>query len=84
MFDKEIVRLLALIHSENKMLFELHRLNLTKEEHEAIKFDAWDKEFDAIVEEINKQSGCNTCIYKTREERIRDILSKKSEDAENK
>lgn len=77
MYDAEIMGMLCLIHSENQIIFELQRTNLTKEEREQITFEPYQKFYDEIMKRVEKQSPCLECSYKNRFERMKDILKDK-------
>ena len=81
MYDVEMMRMLNLIHAENQYIFEIFRMGfLSKEEREKVTFDAYEKEYKRIMEDVEKYSPCLDCSYKNRYKRFKDILKEKSED----
>ena len=79
MYDAEIMGMLSLIHSENQIIFELQRNNLSKEAYEKITFKPYQDAYDDIMKRIEKQSPCSNCSYKNRFEKMEDILKDKGE-----
>lgn len=81
MYDVEMMRMLNLIHMENRYIFELIKTALlSKDVQEVITFDDYDKEYKRIMKDVEKYSPCLDCSYKNRYERFKDILKEKSED----
>lgn len=59
MYDVEMMRMLTLIHAENRYIFEMLRTGLfPKEEREKITFDAYEKEYERITKSLEKYSSC--------------------------
>ena len=74
MYDVEMMRMLNLIHAENQYIFEIVRAGfLSKEEQEVISFDAYEKEYERIMKDVEKYSPCLDCSYKNRFEKMKDI-----------
>lgn len=75
MFDTEIIEMLALIHAENAMIFEMVRSTVPTDAKK-ITFDAYQEAYEEIIGKAQKYSACSTCGYKNREEKIKEILKK--------
>ena len=81
MYDVEMMRMLNLIHMENRYIFELIKTaSLSKDVQEVITFDDYDKEYKRIMKDTEKYSPCLDCSYKNRCERFKDIIKEKPED----
>lgn len=81
MYDVEMMRMLNLIHMENKYIFELIKTALlSRDIQEMITFDDYDKEYKRIMKDTEKHSPCLDCSYKNRYERFKDIIKEKPED----
>ena len=78
MYDVEMMRMLCLIHAENQFIFEIVRSGLlSKEGREKVTFDAYEKEYDRIMNGLEKYSPCLDCSYKNRFEKMKDIVKDK-------
>lgn len=78
MYDVEMMRILNLIHAENQYIFEVVRAGLlSKEEQEKVTFDAYEKEYERIMKDVEKYSPCLDCGYKNRFEKMKDIVKEK-------
>ena len=81
MYDVEMMRMLNLIHMENKYIFELIKTALlSRDIQEVITFDDYDKEYKRIMKDAEKYSPCLDCSYKNRYERFKYIKKEKPED----
>lgn len=81
MYDVEMMRMLNLIHMENRYIFELIKTALLSEDvQKAITFDAYEKEYRRIMKDVEKYSPCLDCSYKNRYEKFKDIIKEKPED----
>ena len=70
-----MMRMLNLIHMENKYIFELIKTALlSRDIQEVITFDDYDKEYKRIMKDAEKYSPCLDCSYKNRYERFKDII----------
>lgn len=79
MYDVEMMQMLTLIHAENQYIFEIIRAGLlSKEGREALTFDTYDKEFDKIMKRLEKYSPCLDCSYKSRFEKMKNIVKESS------
>ena len=83
MYDVEMMRMLNLIHMENRYIFELIKTaSLSKDVQEVITFDDYDKEYKRIMKDTEKYSPCLDCSYKNRFEKIKNIAKERSEEGE--
>ena len=72
MYDLEMIRMLALIHAENAMIFEMIRY-IVPADIKKITFDAYEKEYEKILKSLEKYGSCSDCSYKLRLEKMIDI-----------
>ena len=83
MYDVETMKMLNLIHLENQYIFEMLRYNLLpKEVREDITFDIYNKEYEQIINSLERYSYCSDCSYKNCFEKMREIIKEKDEKSE--